>query len=293
MYLTYQDLYTRCQNQASDTNAATLTLFKQWISEGLGKCYEQLNAEYFYNEVVYDTADGTYSYPLPYNCDKIHTIKTTISSRDYIATEFPGDEAQWNALISGASESSYPCYFFVKRNTFEIYPTSSTDSLDMTIKYKVRKKDLSKDNHTTGTILTATNGSTAIVGNALSWTAAMIGRYLKITSDGDWYEIAAVPTASTITLAREYGGTSIAGGTEAYIIGEMSLLPVNFQELPVDYALMMYSGQKKDKQLLSFYLGRWESGLQRLKESGGNLTTSGLLEEEVVLYDPNWNKTLS
>jgi hypothetical protein len=130
------------------------------------------------------------------------------------------------------------------------------------------------------------------VGNAPTWTSAMVGRYLKITGDGDWYEIADIPTATTMTLAREYAGEAIVAGTTAYTIGEMSLLPEDSQDLPLQFAMWMYYRTKKDLQSANDYKASWLEGLQELR-GASNLTTSGLIGEEVVIVDPNSNPTLS
>jgi hypothetical protein len=289
MYQSFQNLYGQCQSLSSDDNTATLTLFKGWINKALSKCYANLNSEYFYSSATDLTVDGTFSYPLPYNCSKLHTLVTTISTTNYVAREFPGSENEWNALLASTTptESTYPTYFFVKRNTVEIYPTSSTSGYTLTMKYKVTTKDLSADDHITGTILTATNGSTSIVGNAPSWTSAMVGRYLKITGDEYWYEIAAVPTATTITLAREYAGTSIVAGTTAYTIGEMSLLPEGYQDAPVDWAMGMYYLVKENPSLSAVYMNSFNEKNELIKRYGGNDTTSGIIEEDIRVNNPN------
>jgi len=296
-YLSFQSQYERCQSLSSDDNSTTLTLFKALLNEGTHKCYSVLNAEYFYSSATDLTVDGTSSYPLPYNCSKLHSVKVTVGDTDYVAKEFPADENQWNALRGSSltSENTYPTYFFVKKNTFEIWPTSSTSGYTITERYKVTTKDLSSDDYTTGTILTATNGSTAIVGNAPSWTSAMVGRYLKITGDEYWYEISAVPTSSTITLAREYGGTSIVAGTTAYTIGNMSLIPEPHQDAPVDYALWIYYLKKENTTLADRYKDNFQGlddkelggKLLQIKRYGSNLTTSGVLEEDIRVVNPN------
>lgn len=297
MFLSYQTLYEQCQKLSSDDNSDTLILFKLWLNKGVGKCYKVLPTEWFYGTATDLTVDGTYSYPLPYNCDKIHTVKVTIGTVDYVVKEFPMDENQWIAMRGGTTsnaESAYPVYFFVKRNTIEFYPTPSTSAYTITYRYKKTVKDMTASDFTTESIKTATVGSTAIVGNTgTTWTAAMVGRYLRITDDGIWYEISAVPTSETITLAREFAGTAVVAGTAAYIIGEMSMLPEDYQDTPVNYALWQYYLQKKDLNMADRYKQNWLENLLDLKQSGGNQTTSGVLEEDVVLNDPNANPTLS
>ena len=90
-----------------------------------------------------------------------------------------------------------------------------------------------------------------------------------------------------VELAREYGGTSIAAGTSAYTIGEMSFLPEQHQELPVNFALYRYFLQKENTNLAVSYKTIWEEGLQKLKSTGGNLTTSGVIDENVHIRDYN------
>jgi len=286
--LSYENLYGRAQSITSDSDATTLTLLKSWINEGMRKCYAVLDAETFYDTATDATEDGVNSYTLPAQCAKMHTVTTTVSDVDYIAIEFPGTEEQWNFLTDGSSatESDYPQFFFMKGDTVELYPTPSTDDYVLTFKYKIAPKDLTADDHTTESIKTATNGSTAIVGNTgVAWTAAMVGRYFKVNADGVWYRIAAIPTATTMTLAREYAGSSIAAGTSEYTIGEMSLLPEKLQETPVEYAVFRYYLQK-ESSLAGTYKTLFDEKLQEIKQSS-NDTTSGILQKTVEIKDPS------
>lgn len=295
MYQTFQDLYEDCQALSSDSDTTTLTNFKKWLNQAVSKAYKVLNAQYFYKEATDATEDGVYSYPLPFDCKKIHTFKITDDDdHQYVATEFSGTESQWNALIDDASqESEYPTYFFVKRNTYEIYPTSSTDDYTITIKYKRLVKDMSAADYTTGNITTLASAGTAITGSGTTWTAAFVGRYFKIDADGIWYEIATRTANTGITIAREYGGTAISAGSESYTIGEMSLLPEDYQQIPVDYAMWKYFLQKKDFDAADRYKQNWLEDLVDLKRDGGNMTTSGILDENIILVDPNSNPTLT
>ena len=289
--ISYEQLYTRCQSQSSDSDASTLANFKLWLNDGIKKAYAVLNAEYFYASATAATADGTESYPLPYNCEKVHSIKVTISSKDYVAVEFPGGENEWLALTGGATsatENTYPTYYYVKKDTYEFYPASSTDSYVITVRYKIDPKDLTEDDFTTESVKTLTIATTAVVGNTgTTWTTAMTDRFFKIDDDGHWYRIASRTDAANIVLAREYGGTSIAAGTAGYTIGEMSFLPNSFQEMPIDYALYRYYLQKEEAARAGEYKSIFEDSLKRLREYGSNLTTSGVLVEDVHIRDYN------
>ena len=295
--ISYQSLYERTQNLSSDDDASSLLLFKALLNEGIKKCYSVLNAEYFYISATDLTENGVSSYPLPFNCAKVHSLKITISSVDYLCKEFPGSYNDWLALTGGATtsnETEYPTYFYVKADTYKIYPQSSTDNYVMTMRYKISPKDLSADDSTTSTIKTLTNGATTVTANAAAFTAAMVGRFFKVDADGEWYKIASYTSTTVLELAREYGGASIAAGTSAYTISEMSFIPEPYQEAPVDYALWRYYIQKENTTQAGIYKASFEEKLQEIKEYGGNLTTSGILSEDVVIpYYNDWPQNLS
>lgn len=82
----------------------------------------------------------------------------------------------------------------------------------------------------------------------------MAGRYILITDsntantgDGEWYEISSVTNATTLVLVNGYNGTSIAAGSAAYTIGQMSFLPDGYQELPIYRALVNYFTTYQDE----------------------------------------------
>lgn len=287
--ISFEQLYSQAQSITADDDATTLALLKPWINEGARKCYSVLNSELFLDEYADATEDSVYSYTLPPLCEKMHTITVTVSDVAYPVLEWCGTEEQWNILTDGSSstESDYPQWFFMKKDTVEFYPTPADDDDVITYKYKTSLKDMSADDHTTESIKTAVVGSTAIVGNTSSaFTSAMAGRYLKVTADGVWYRIASVTNGTTLVLAREWAGTAITAGTSAYIIGEMSRIPEDFQESPLNYCLYRYYLQKENTSLATTYKALFDENLKEIKRLS-NDTTSGIIDGEVVTRNPN------
>ena len=143
MYKSFQDLYEDCQAQTSDSDSTTLTYFKSKLNEGIQKGYAVLNSEYFFTSTTDLTEASTTSYPMPYNCEKLHTISVAIDSTNYIVLEFPGNENQWISLIGTGTPtaSDYPAYFFPKVDTYEVYPQSSTAGYTITLRYKDRGEE--------------------------------------------------------------------------------------------------------------------------------------------------------
>jgi len=70
--------------------------------------------------------------------------------------------------------------------------------------------------YTTGTA-SFTEGSQAVVGTTTIWTAAHVGRRIKLNADGDWYKILSVADNTHLMLTTAFGGDTAAG---AYTIAK-------------------------------------------------------------------------
>jgi len=98
----------------------------------------------------------------------------------------------------------------------------------------------------TVTFSSANDGS-IVVGSSTVWTVKMNSRWMVITDsntaaagDGVAYEIDEVLSNTCLTLVKTYGGAAIASGTAAYTLGQCSLIPEEYQDLPVFKACEVY-----------------------------------------------------
>jgi hypothetical protein len=157
-----------------------------------------------------------------------------VSSSDVIYTpEMIFDPTKYKRVKQAKyGTQAVPYFVYVENRKFYVQPIPSTTGNMITLRGRLNTRDLLMPDYTTSTILAATNGGTTIIGNAPSWTADMVGRYIQITEtsaanggDGFWYEIGAYVSATEITLTKPYEGTSIVGGTAAYTIGQVSAIP--------------------------------------------------------------------
>ena len=98
---------------------------------------------------------------------------------------------------------------------------------------KVALKNLKKEAvlssnaaYTTGTVA-ITNGSTAVTGSSTVWTSAMVNRKIRIGTDAAYYTVATFASATSITIDRNYTGTTVTAAT--YKIFELGIyLPRDF-----------------------------------------------------------------
>lgn len=258
---------------------------------------------HLYRTATDTTVASTQSYALPGEAEKLQYVTMTVGTTVYTPREIE-DRQMWEALNQSTSQtSSVPEFYFVFNSKVYFYPTPAASSNTITFYYKKAQKDLSITDYTTGTITTATQGSTAIVGSGTSWTAKMAGRYIRITDsdtantgDGFWYEIASSGSATTLTLVREYAGTSIAAGSAAYTIGQLPLLPEAYHDLPVYKACENYfTSVEPDANLAALYYKKYEEGLVRMEQDAGSKSTDPLLypDPDMTPYNPNFYVTLS
>lgn len=79
-----------------------------------------------------------------------------------------------------------------------------------------------KDDHKEGTVEVTQNSKT-VTGTGTGWDSSMVGRKFRVDTDGDVYIIEAVASAISLTLTREYQGTT-GSGKDYTILGETKVL---------------------------------------------------------------------
>lgn len=204
------------------------------------------------------TVASTQSYTLPYDCDQVREVAVIVSSKRYVPRISPSQQ-HWDRLNAITSTSDIPEWMRVFNGQLQLWPTPSTAGNTINITQKTRVIDLNVADYTTGTITTVatTSGVTTVTGSSVVWSASMVGRWIRITNtdaaptlvgDGLWYEIASVPTSTTLTLTRAYGGTAIASASAAYTIGQMPLLPEAFHDMPWLWAAGTYWQKEADSR---------------------------------------------
>lgn len=222
------------------------------------------------------------THQLPGDCEKVLNITVTIGGTKHSPKRIK-DRATWDRLSQSTTTSNTPEAYFIFGRTYSFYPAPSSATTDaITISGQRAVKDLSVADYTTGGVLTATNGSTAVVGTGTTWTAVMAGRHIRITDsdtankgDGQWYEIASVESATALTLVSPYEGTSIAVGNAAYTIGQTSIIPEDHQMTPIHRAVQRYFEfiQPEEKRAV-LARNNFLDGMQRMNIECGSMAVN-------------------
>lgn len=241
---------------SGNNSSGNLTLGDGLMNDADRKYLAKRNWPFKKKLMNFTTTANQSTLTLPANFQKLNNIFLLAGSTRYDMTEVTTRD-EWIRITSTPSDSAlYPNYYYIRGNVIEFYPIISTASNTLTVEYSAKQKDLSIADYTTGTITTIANGDTTVTGSGTSWTSQMAGRMIRITDanaagsgDGEWYEIASVTSATVLELNTNYQGTSISGGSATYTIGQVSLLPEDYQIISLYDALEDYFASGQDTQL--------------------------------------------
>ena len=232
----------------------------------------------------------SYTFPNYMDDGHIKSIYVTIGTTTYVLKESPSRD-HWNYLNESLVYSDIPEWYFSGDDKVSFYPIPSTgdgtqpNSNKITMEFELKRKDLSVADYTTGTINSITQNSRTVTGNATVWTSKMNGKWIMIddsdsvnTGDGVWYQIDSVTNNTTLVLKRPYNGDNISSGTATYTIGQCSLLPEDFQILPVWMATQVYyTSIQSDPTQAKLYETLYLNGIKRLEESFSDRGTSPVI----------------
>lgn len=218
-------------------------------------------------------------YYLPPDCRTIDAMTVTIAAKKWPLQSMEID--RWLEVNRiNFSGTAIPTYFFQREKDFGIWPIPQAADNTITLWYQRVYRDLSNLDYTTGTV-TVTANSASVTGSITVWTSAMIGRYFQTTNDGNWYRIATVPSATSLTLESVFEGSTASG--EAYTIGESPEVPAEMHEyIPYRVAAAYYGGPRRDAEMAEKMLRYYYNGSYATPPVDPQAATSG------VNYWINW-----
>jgi len=232
-----------------NTSAAALALGDNLINQRIKMIINGHSWPFREGSLTRATVANQEGYDLSVKVGKVTDCFVTVGTTKYVPQEITS-RREWNLLTAPNSYvSDIPTHYFIdlESNQILLYPKPATADNTLTVNFEKKVKDLSIADYTTGNIVSITNGASAVVGSGTSWTKKMIGRFMRITDsdtantgDGEWYEIEDVTDATHLTLKIPYDGITIAAGSATYAIGQASIIPEDYQHLPVLKAAQIY-----------------------------------------------------
>ena len=276
MAQTFQDLYENYQDHTADSGATNTAIGKARIND-THKELVAWNKWYFARTTKPFTVSASGdAYDLPFNFGKMKAITIRQGDVTYTLEEVQSDE-EWQKIneYRATDTSDIPELYHIVGDQLEIFPIpSSAGTADYGKFYYIKRiKDMSADDYTTGTV-TFTNASTTLTGSGTTFTAGMVGRWIK-GADNFWYEIESFTSTTVMTLARAYNGTTASGQT--YTIGELPIVPEEFHNLLWYSAVSTYYVQKKEIDVSREYQALYENGKKQMFEMYGSASSNQII----------------
>lgn len=283
--LTFNTLATRAANIIGinpTTDSQDLTNIKQDLNQGLRLFKNAARRYWTRKQITANLVVSQQDYQLPADFVRITEVTITSNGIVYPLVEVPSEHT-WNELNVIPAVTIYiPTKFFVKgSNTISIWPAPSTNTTGaLTVSYEPRTPDFSLPD-VTGTA-TVNNGNQTVTDSATSFTASMINMWFSITdgSSGNWYQISAVPTSSTLTLANFYQDITESGAP--YLIGACPDIPEDYQLGLVYFAAYNFYLKRKDNGTADGFLAMFNELRDEYMETYSNKTTGVVFTKQAA-----------
>ena len=273
-----------------------------WGLEQINDANRYLISKYYFNERSYIVPGGTVAqtqfYNLPPQVKKLINVTVMIGSVLWQPKECP-TRADWDALNVQTFYNDFPLYFFVYNGQVGIWPTPSANGNVITMNYKTRIVDLSMadvtDTTSSQTVSITTNTATVTASGGTPFKKWMASQWIRIpysttdasSGDNQWYQISAVPSATTLTLMNNYTGATVTGA--GFTIGQCSILPEDYQDLPLmRMGILYYTTRFPDATRAGLYQKLWDDGIARLNDEFASKTTNVILQDSPLqVMNPN------
>lgn len=253
----YTTLRTAYGVDTKNTSTGNLTKGDEWMNDYHRRLLAKADWPFLHRLRTATTVASTTFVALPYDVDIVESVFVTVGGTRHTPKPAPNRKF-WDELHYSSVTSDIPEWWFVYNGEIGLWPTPASSSNTISLNAKIRVIDLNTADITSSTITTLANAGTSLTVSA-GLTVQMAGFWIRPTfsttantGDGQWYELSSVTNATTATLVRKYGGTSIAAGTAACTIAQMPLLPEAFHDLPEIYAAYRYWLKEKDERASDF-----------------------------------------
>lgn len=277
--MTNQEIIDYCCAQVKDSTTTAKSVIQAGINRGLLVLRKKLRRLYAIETRTFTISAGQSVYQTPEDCIRALDIKFIDGgSRDPL--HYVDSDSEWDIYKQKVNQSGRPQFWrMISSDMFELWPvpTSGTGEIRM----QTRAKPLSQLDYTTGTV-TLTQGSANVVGTGTSFSAAMVGRSLRLANgngDLNYYRIQSYTDATHITLENNFAGTSISGA--AYRIGEVPNIPADFHYALADHGMRNYWMWRKDRELAGDAYADFLEVKDSIEEDD-QPTTSSVIESKQV-----------
>lgn len=270
-----------------------------WGLQELNQSLRYLTTKFYFNERSYTTPTvaSQQFYNLPPQVKKLINVTVLIGSTLWQPKECPSRE-YWDYLNTITFQQDYPSFFFVFNGQVGLWPVPSSSSNTITMNYKIRTVDLSMQDVTStsaSTTVSITTNTTTVTAAGAAFKDWMAGQWIRIphsstnatNGDNQWYQISSVTSSTVLVLKNKYTGATVTGA--GFTIGEVPLLPEDYQDLPLwRVGYIYYTTRFPDPARAKLYQDLYDRGFADLNEEFGSKTVSVTLPDTSMnIFNPN------
>lgn len=287
MSLTWSNLQAKAVRLSRDTTPGTLTQLQQDMNTG----YQQFNtklARYWSRKQQFaDIVTGQGIYQTPIDCVRIIGMTVAVSNTWQQPVKEIRSEFEWREITAYPYSSNWPAYYYMIGNDeLAVWPTpSQTVANGLRFYYQVQDHDLSVNDVISSSFspaqtVTMVNGTTAVISTGSTFTNQLVGLSFQLqgVTDLTWYEIVAVPTASTLTLKSAFVGNS--GSALAFRIGQLPIIPGQYHDALVNYALYLFFSGKGNEARSTQHLNLFENMITDAIEEYSSSTEGNVITDD-------------
>jgi len=285
--ISYTDYRNRWGKLTKNTTTSGLETGDLLINDSL----RYLTGKFYFNERSYTTVTQAQQqfYNLPPQVKNLINVTVNIGSVLW-TPKFAPNREYWDALNVITFYQDFPSFFYVFDGQMGLFPIPASDDNTITMNYKIRLRDLSQADYSTGTVTVTNNSATVTGAGGATFIPDMAGRWIRVTApsgDEQWYEIGAYVNSTTLTLLNPYTGVTTSGAS--YVIGEMPLLAEDYQDLALYRALWVYFNSiVPSPAQAKMYKELYDVGYEMLNAEYGQKTTNvALVDTDAPVYNPN------
>lgn len=264
--LTFTDWKNKFVRLSRDTSTNTLLQGIQDMNTGYHMFNAKFGRYYSRKQQFTDVKNGKSIYQTPIDSIRIigMTVKTAAGTNTYSPPiKEIRSEYEWRLIKTVPNyASNWITYYYVLGNDeIEVWPVPASNIPNgIRYYYQPQDHDLSVEDVVSSALsppqtCTMTNGSTTVTSTGSTFTVQMAGLWFQLigVTDLSWYEIVDVPTGSTLTLKSAFVGNSGLGLN--FRTGQISILPNEYQDVPLHYALGLFFMGKGNTARAQYHLG--------------------------------------
>lgn len=264
--LTFTDWKNMFIAQSGAATSGALTQAVRNMNTGYHMFNAKFSRYYSRKQQFTNVKAGQSIYQTPIDSIRIlgMTVKTAPGSNNYSPPiKEIRSEYEWRIIKTTPKySSSWISYYFVLGNDeIEVWPVPSSDiAKGIRFYYQPQDFDLSIDDILSTSLSPAqtcsiNNGDVTVTSTGATFTNQLPGLNFQLNgvTNLTWYEIVDAPTASTLTLKSAFVGNSGSGFN--FRIGQLSIIPNEYQDVPVEYALGMFFSSKGNEARAQYHLG--------------------------------------